>query len=160
MSNYFRKSRNVQKSLKKYLSDCFSADWSGITVLLNFKDAYSNSNSLPIVVLDMIDKEEYRLELGSSTMMEKFGIDINIFGKSSGQTWDLADYISSKVKEGFEYYTYANDPTDKSSLIETDSETRVQFLNFVSNRPIDIGDNAHKRDKFRHKITMILEKNL
>lgn len=156
---YYRKSRNVQKSLYKYLDDCFSVDWTNVTTSLVYDDAYKQSISLPVVVLEMIRKEELSVELGSNSMLERFAVDINIFGTSVGNTWDLADYIASKVKLGFVYYTHSNNPTDKSKLITTNSGTRVGFVRFISNYPINFVGEPHIRDKFRHKIVVLLEKN-
>jgi hypothetical protein len=159
MSNYYRKSRNVQKSIKRYLDTCFTADWSGVTTTLVYDDAYKTSISLPIIVIEMISKEESRAELGSNSMFETFSVDINIFGKSRGITWDLVDYITSKLKLGFPYYTFANDPDDKSTLDATDSGTRVGFVKFISNYPLTTVGEPHVRDKFRHKLVVSLEKH-
>lgn len=159
MSNYYRKSRNVQKSLKRYLDACFSVDWSSVSTTLVYDDAYKQSISLPIVVIEMISKTETRAEIGTNSMFEQFSVDINIFGKSVGLNWDLVDYITSKLKLGFPYYTYANDESDKSTVNATDSGTRVGFVRFVSNYPLITVEGAHIRDKFRHKIVVLLEKN-
>ena len=103
---YFTKDRNVELSTLYYLEQQFPDDWSGVTIVKTFKNAYAKSTAVPIVCVSLIDTNNTRLEIGSNTLEERYLIAIDIFARSAGQRLDLAAYIKGLLKTGWVHYCY------------------------------------------------------
>lgn len=152
---YFQKARNVELSTIQHLETNLNADWSNITVVKGFKSAYDIA--LPVVAITESGVDSIRKEVGNTTHRKQFIIDIDIFAKSNAMRIDLADYVSNKLELGWVYYEYGHASGDKSTLTRT-ANGRVTFINFVTNRKVDLGIGAEQYDRYRHVITFLCEK--
>jgi hypothetical protein len=156
MNSYFRESRNVELSTVYFVETSISADWSGITVIKTFVNAYKSA--LPVICVHLSDTQNNREEVGSTSFWNDYNIMIDIFATSDGQRIDLSDYLIDKLKDCFPYYTHSQTPGAPETL--TRVETGKLFVQRVlSNHKIDFGDyGVDTADKFRHFIHLVIKK--
>ncbi len=154
--SYFRTSRNIELSTIFYIDSNVTSDWSGITVVKGFTNAYSAS--LPVIAVYETDMNLIRQEIGTTTHRKQAGITIDIFATSDGQRIDLADYICDKLVTGWIYYEHSHASGDNTAMVRT-ANGRVTFLRFIENRKIEFSENVEVQDRFRHTISFVCEKN-
>jgi len=156
-SSYFRESRNVELSLIYYLETNLNADWTGITTVKSFVNAYKSA--LPVVCIRLSDTTNNWKEIGSTSLFNDYTIAIDIFAKSDGQRIDLADYIIDKLKDGCVYYVHSQTSGAPETLTRVDSG-RVFLHRFLSNSKLDFGDDGvDTADRFRHFISVQVKKD-
>lgn len=158
MSSYFRTSRNLELSLLYYLETCFTADWSGITVVKSFKEVYTSSISVPVVCAYLAETSTTRLEIGSNTIENRYLLSIDIFTRSDAQRLDLADYIKSKLSAGWVHYDHSHASGDNTTLSRVPNG-RDWVVDWVTDSKLDFGDSADEKDKFRHNIVVLVRKS-
>jgi len=157
MGSSLRESRNVELSCLYYLKTSFASDWNDITLVKSFKDVYTKTISLPIVCVSLIDKSNPALEIGSTTLDPRYLISVNIFARSEGQRLDLADYIVSKLKDGWVHYTHSHVSGDNTTLDKT-IDGRDQVTEFIGDSRLDFGNSADEKDLHRHIISLRVRK--
>jgi hypothetical protein len=157
MSGYFRATRNVELSVIYYLETAIANDWTGVSVVKSFTNAYKTA--LPVVCIRLLDTVNGRLEVGADTLLNDYTITIDIFAKSDGQRLDLADYIMDKLKDGCIHYTHSQTPGDTDTLTRV-TDGRLHINRFSSNTRIDFGDtgDVDEYDRFRHFIMVDMRK--
>jgi len=156
---YFTEPRNIELSTLEYLNTQIDASWSGVTVVKTFTQAYSKNINLPIVCVRLLDQSSSRLEIGSNTLDNRYGIAIDIFARSDGQRIDLANFILDKLKDGWVYYVFSHKSGDKSQL-EKIADGRIQVTDFMENYRIDFGElEVDEKDRFRHFISVRVRKS-
>ena len=153
MSPTFRTTRNVELSLLYALDTWISADWTGITILKTFADVYAKDVNLPIVCARLDDTATSLVEVGSTTLDNRYLIIIDIFAKSNGQRLDLADYIKDKLKDGWIHYDHAHSSGDPTVLTRT-VNGRDNVTDWVTDSKINIGETTDTKDKYRHNISV------
>jgi len=152
--SYFRTSRNVELSLLKYLEDSLNTDWSGVTTCKNFKQVYAKNVSLPIVCVHLSDTQSQRHEVGSTTLRNRYLLMIDIFSRSDAQRLDLADYIKSKLKDGWVHYDHSQTSGDPTTLTLS-ANGREIVTEFVADHRVDLGfGNVDEKDKYRHLLSV------
>lgn len=155
--SYFRESRDIELSCIYYLETCFNADWTGITVVKSFTNAYDAT--LPVVCVELNSTDNIWKEIGSTSLYNDYTINIDIFAKSNGQRLDLADYIIEKIKEGFTYYDHSQTSGAPETLTRT-ANGRVFLHRFLSNYKLDFGtEGVDQWDRFRHFISISVKKD-
>ena len=155
---YFTQSRNIELSTLAFLETNLSTDWTGITTVKTFKKAYDTSTAVPIVCCRLADVNPARLELGATTLENRYFIIIDIFTRSDGQRVDLADYVVDKLRLGWTYNTYAHASGDKSTL-EATADGRVFVTNWISDTKIDLGEGADPKDRYRQTVSVLVRKS-
>jgi len=153
--SYFRTARNVELSTLEFLETQINASWTGITTVKTFNQAYSKETDLPIVCVRLLDQTSTRLEIGSDTLDNRYGIIIDIFATSDGQRIDLADFILNELKDGWVYYTYSQQSGNKE-VLDTTSAGRCRVMSFIDNRRLDLGGAIDKKDRHRHTMTILV----
>lgn len=156
--SYFRVARNIELSLLYYLTNCFSKDWTGISVVKTFKDAYSTATTTPIVCIRLEQTTSGRREIGSDTLESRYLFIIDIFAKSNGQRLDLADYIKDQLKVGWIHYDHSHTSGDNTSL-ERLANGRDYVDNFVNDSHTEIVGSAEAKDAYRHNISISVRTN-
>lgn len=159
MATYFREKRDCELSILYYLETSFTTDWSNITILKTFNQAYSNDYSLPIVVVSLANTTPSRLEVGSDTLDNRHRIAIHIFATSEAQRLDIADYVNDKLKDGCVYYEHSHVSGDKSSLDRV-ANGRLRVMEWISDEKFEIGEIVDNKDKYRHVIMVTVRKSL
>jgi len=155
--SYFREARNVELSTIYFLENSFNADWTGISVIKSFSNAYKTTR--PVVCVRVLDITNNWKEIGSTSLFNDYSIVIDVFAKSDGQRIDLADYIMDKLKDGYTYYVHSQTSGDPETLTRVDSG-RIHIRRFYSNRKLDFGDEGvDEYDKFRHFIHIAVRKD-
>jgi hypothetical protein len=153
---YFRDTRNVELSVIYYLETQIAANWSGITVVKAFTDAYKSP--MPVVAIRLSDTTSTRQEIGSTTLLNDYAITIDIFAKSEGQRIDLADFIMDQIKEGCTYYVHSQTSGNPEQLTRVDSGY-IHVNQFGSNMKIDFGnEGVDVYDQHRHFIQVNVRK--
>ena len=153
---YFRQTRCTELSIIDYLTTQINANWTGVTVVKTFNQAATGT--LPIVCVRLIDNNPFRVEIGSTTLDDRYGLIIDIFAKSDGQRLDLADFITTTIKEGCVYYDFSQTSGSPETLSKT-ANGRVQFVKFTRNTRIDFGSEVSNMDRYRHVISGIVRKS-
>jgi len=150
----WRSKRNIENSILKYIKENIESDWSNINVGLSFD---YKENSLPFIAIRADSATHTKLELGSTTLNSKDLIIIDIYATGDGQRLDLAEYLLDKLKDGFQYYVWEPNPTDKEKPLIT-AHCWI-YVSIVGDMKIDLGENVSLVDKYRHRITLELERN-
>ena len=151
----FRESRNVERSLLYYLETNIALDWSGVSVLRSFKQAYSKDTDVPIITVELTDNNPVKREIGSTVYDGQYLCTVNIFAKSDGQRMDLTDYVKEKVESGWTHYTHSRESGDLESVTRTQNG-RDSLLSFIDNSKITLSEIVDEKDKYRHKISFIV----
>ena len=154
--SFYRESRNVELSTLEYLTTQINASWSGVTIVKSFTNAYKGS--LPVVCIALSNVLNNRREVGSTTLLNHYTISIDIFGKSWGQTTDLADFIVDKLKDNWTYYVYSQDSAHDTTLAKA-SDGQVVLERFTNNHKIEFGEDVDNYDKFRWVIECEVRKS-
>lgn len=155
MAYPFRQTRNVELSTIDYLSTQIPLGWSNINVVKTF--AQVAAKALPVVCIRLVDNNPYRLEVGSDTLENRYGILIDIFATSDGQRLDLTDYIVDLIKSGWTYYEFSQTSGSPETLSKIASG-RVQMVKITRNSKLDFGETVETRDRFRHIISLVVRK--
>ena len=155
---YFSIFRNMELSLLDYLETQIDASWTGITILKTFAKVYSKNVSAPIVTCRMLDLGPATLEMGATTLDSRPMFSIDIFTTSQAMRLDLAAFITDKLKDSFNYQTFAHASGDKST-IEGTVAGKMKVIAWITNAPLEFGENVDIKDRFRHNITVQVRKN-
>jgi hypothetical protein len=150
----FRETRNVELSTIYYLEQSIALDWTGITVVKSFTNAYKSA--LPIVCIRLTSPAPKRLEIGSTTLDFDYTISIDIFATDDGQRLDLADYIVNKLKDRWVYYVHTRGTGETLNKVASGG---IMVKQFVSNLPIEFNENVDKYDQHRHFIQIVVRKS-
>jgi len=158
MTSYFRESRNVELSVLYYLETCYNSDWTGITVVKTFNSAYLDTNTLPIVCIRLASTMTNRLEIGTTTLNNRYNIIIDIFATSDAQRLDLSDYTKDKLKDGWVHYDHSHVSGDNTTLDRV-ANGRDFVTAFISDTKLDFGTSADVKDKYRQNIYVQVRKS-
>lgn len=150
----WRAKRNIENSILKYIRDNINTDWSNVNTGLSFD---YNSNKLPFIAIRTDSATHRKLELGNTILRTVDLVIIDIYSTGDGQRLDLAEYLLDILRSGFQYYIWAPNPSDKDNPLIT-AHCWV-YVSIVGDIKIDLGESASVCDKFRHRITLELERN-
>jgi hypothetical protein len=153
MPSYFRESRDTELSLLFYLSQQFASDWSDINLIKTFHQAYSENYALPIVCVRLADTATTRLEIGANTLDNAYLLVCDIFGRSSAQSLDIADYVKEKLSLGWVYYEHSHQSGD-NSVLERTANGKCYVTDFLSDSPVFIEGSDSPKDRYRHSISV------
>lgn len=156
--SWFRTSRNIELSTLYYLSTNLSSDWTGINVVKTWKEVYSSEVAIPIVCIRLAETNTTRLEIGSSTIENRYMIAVDIFARSDAQRLDLADYIKDKLKDGWTHYDHSHASGDNTTLDRTANGTDW-VTSWLNDRKLDVGEVADEKDRYRHVLTFLVRKS-
>lgn len=146
----FGKSRNVELSSIKYISDSIAASWTGVSVVKGFPDI-TKPEQLPVIAVTLESEFNDLFQIGSRETDDVYVISIEIFAKSNAQRLDLAQFIKDKVLQDWIYYTHANQ-SGSAETIERVNSGKVTFSQFTQNTKIEFGDDTEFFDRYRHLI--------
>lgn len=156
--SYFRQSRNIELSTLDFIKTSATADWTGITIVKTFKDAYDNAVEVPIICIRLASTNNARLEVGATTLENRYMLIFDIFSKSDAQRVDLSDYIVEKLKDGWVYNAYSHVSGDKSKIVGV-AGGRIFVTNWITNTKVDYGENVDPKDRYRHTISVLVRKS-
>lgn len=143
----FSTMRNVELSTIFYIETQINGSWSDIEVTKSFTSVYNKT--VPVICVQLTDIGSIRLEVGSTTLYNTYGFDIDIFAKHDGQRIDLAGFILDKLKDGWVYYTH----TQTAGVLNRTSAGRIRVNTFIQNSKLTFGDIVENPDRFRHLIS-------
>ena len=150
--------RNAELSLVEYITSSIANDWTGVSVVKDFLEAYQVAT--PVICVRMLSKQNPRAEIGSQLLLPTFTFTVDIFANSDGQRLDLSDSIVNYLVQGCEYFDCAKDPSNAKNVIYTPTSpiTRLTFLKFISDVKVLAGPDAQIEDKFRQSMTFTMSK--
>lgn len=154
MAQAFRESRDIELSTIYYLETAIATDWSSVTVIKSFTNAYKSA--LPVVCIRLTNTYNRRKEIGSTDLLNDYTITIDIFASSDGLRLDLSDYIVNKLKDSWVYYEHSQTSGAPETLTRTNGNKRVYVKNFLANYKLDFGEEVDSYDRFRHFIQVSL----
>lgn len=154
--SYFAQSRNVELSTIYYLETQIDANWSGISVVKSFTNAYKEA--LPVVSIRAIDLDPNPKEIGNTSLITGVSIAIDLFCTSDGQRLDLAYFITDKLKDPWVYYIHSQTSGAPETLSRTE-DGKIRVEEWLNNNIIDFGtESADKYDLHRHFILVRVKK--
>jgi hypothetical protein len=156
MSRYFSSTRNIELSTLYFLETEIAKDWTGISIVKSFANAYTST--LPVVAIELSSIDNSRREIGGTTLLKDYVIDINIFCTSAGQRIDLADYITDKLKDCWTYYLHSQTSGSPQTLTRVADGT-IFVTDYITDNKLDFGENVDVTDKWRHLISVLVRKN-
>jgi len=157
--SYFRTARNLEISTIKYLKDQIDENWSGVTTIISFTQAYSNTIKLPVVCIRLMDQNTDRLEIGSTTWNHRYNIVIDVFAKSDPQRIDLTDFILETIKDSWVYNTYSHASGTNAEIVAT-PDGRIMVTAIIENGRVDIGETVESKDRFRQSLIFTVRKDV
>lgn len=156
--SYFRPSRNIELSTLAFITTEVNKDWTGITIVKTFKSAYDDAVPVPIICIRLASTNNARLEVGATTLENRYLLMFDLFTSSDAQRVDLSDYIVDKLKDGWVYNGYAHNSGDKSKITGT-PDGRIFVTDWLTNTKVDLGEQADPKDRFRHSISILVRKS-
>lgn len=153
---YFRIGRNIELSTQAFLETQINANWSGITVVKGFSQAYKAS--LPVIAVRIISADHNRLELGDNTLLSNYKIGIDIFAKSEGQRIDLASFIIDTLKSSWDYKEYSQS-SGNPELLTSSTTGKILCVRFTEDNRLDFGEDVDTYDLHRHFISLDVRKS-
>jgi hypothetical protein len=155
---YFSQSRDIELSTLEYITTQVNASWTGVTIVKTFKNAYDNAVEVPIICVRLASTNNARLELGATTLENRYMLMFDIFSKSDAQRVDLSDYIVEKLKDGWAYKAYSHVSGDKSQIVGV-ADGRIFVTDWLTNMKVDYGENVDPKDRYRHTISVLVKKS-
>jgi hypothetical protein len=154
--SYFRKKRCLEFSLIDYLTEQINTDWSGVSVIKSFSQAYKTA--IPVICIRSLNTLHNKKEIGNTDLEDIVTIVIDIFAKSDGQRLDLADYLVEKIKVGCVYYNYSHSSANPE-VLDKEADGRIKVVSWISDNRIDFGIDVSEYDKFRHILSFTVRKS-
>lgn len=149
----YREAHNILESTIEYLETNINNDWSNINIVYAFRDAYKVD--LPVVCIALSDFEPEYEEIGSTRIIKKYIIDIDVFCTSHSFRLDMTDYLVDKLKDGYPYKEF--DLNSGSRTLTGTAVGRVKIEEWVDNTLVDIGETYHQNDKYRQLISILVK---
>jgi len=156
MSSNFREKRCIEFSLIDYITTNVDTDWTGITVVKSFSQAYKGT--LPVICVRSLNAYHNQKEVGNTAIYNDVTIVIDIFATSDGNRLDLADYLIDKLRQGCVYYDYSKDSSDPEAL-DKEADGRLRVIRWINDTRIDFGVDGNNYDKFRHNLSFSVRKS-
>jgi hypothetical protein len=151
--------RNLENSLVDFLND--QAD--GLTVFykganqpidIRVGKSPQQDWKLPNISVYMDSKTALRGFVGNNKRLKSYLMIIDIRALDDGMRSDLAEWVSIVLNEGFNFYDYQPNQADPNNLIKT-LEGKIS-IEFVTDNPLQIIQDAELFDKHRHNLTVSL----
>ena len=156
MARNFSRTRCVELSMVKYLTDTINASWTGISVVKDYLQAYEVP--IPVICVGMASQDPKRWEIGDSLLNQIFTFQIDIFANSDGQRIDLDDFVVNALIGGqIQYYDCAKDPSNSSNILYTPNGN-MTVLKFITDRKVNAPADARVEDKFRQIMMFTVSK--
>ena len=155
MSINYRTYRNLESSLKDQLKTALDANFSSPTIDVRVGKTFNSTWKLPLVTVYWDSSPITPLGIGEKRWIESNTMIIDIYATSEGLKLDMASLIIQTLREGIDLHTLSKNPLNQSEVIKTANGT--VHVSIIGNDPIDLGDNADKRDKYRHRITITID---
>lgn len=150
--SYFAESRCTELSTIEYLETQINANWTGITTVKSFTNAYTSA--LPVVCIRLLDTDTERREIGTTTLLNDYTIVIDIFATSDGQRIDLAYFILNQLKDPWTYKDY-HQTSGATDTLTGIANGKIHVKRFLENTKVEFAeDGVDKYDRFRNVIVV------
>lgn len=155
----WNRQRNLENSWKDFVQDAVDAQ--SLTVFKQGEELpvnitvgfpHSDSCDLPVISIYVDGKNSPRLCVGSNCRQDAFLAIIDVRGVDIGSQIDLTDWIQETINDGWTYFEYAPNPADPDNPIKT--QKGLVSIDFLSNNPVRLGDDADLFDKYRQNISL------
>ena len=144
----YRISRNIEASLIDTITTWIASDWSTFNIRVEKAFAEVYKGTLPCIVVNVLEINPVKLEIGSKTNLKYFTVNIRVFCTSDGQRLDLSDYLLDKFEDDIDYYAYTITDGGVSSKVLTG---RIVVTRWFDNRKeLTNTENLEKEDRYRH----------
>jgi len=110
----------------------------------------SDECTLPVISGYVDGKNSPRLSIGSNCRQDEFLMIMDIRGIDIGSQIDLTDFLQEAINDGWTYFEYTSDGANDPIKVEK-GHVSIEFL---SNTPIRLGDDADLFEKYRQNISL------
>jgi len=151
------KATNLEDSLKDKLDAQITTDSlvgdNGNTVMVRIGQKRDSDWTYPcITVYQESEDLTSRLYIGSNKRDEKDLMIIEIYATNDKERKYLAKWLSDTINDGWQYYTYAVNPSNPESPLKTIGDwVNVDFL---TNNKVKLGQNISEIDANRHRVSV------
>lgn len=151
--------RNIENSLVEFLQDqatSVTVFYKGANESLDIRvgNAPQDDWKLPNISVYTDPKTAPRAFIGNNKRFESYLTIIDIRALDDGMRSDLADWVTSTINDGFDFYTYSPNSSDPTNPIKV-LAGKIS-VDFVTDTPIRSVVDSSKFDKFRQNITLDL----
>ena len=150
----YRERRQIELSTLEYFTTCINRDWSNISVVKAFQDAYKSP--LPVICIGLKTPVSRNLQIGDNTLTVEYNIVFDIFAKSIGQRLDLSAYLIDIIKDGWAYNTY----TQSGGVLTATPTGRINKRAFIEDTEVDFSEDVDEYDKYRWRINVKVKMEL
>lgn len=148
----FSETRNVERSLIKYLKTQIPNYFSDINIVMSFVEAYKQK--LPVLAIEVGESiEQVSIEVGSPSTRKLYLASVDIFAPSEPLAMDLASRLVELINNGFVYYEYSTDSNSQEVLT---ANGRVQRVLWLSDARVSVSDSPSTYDKHRRVLSFTL----
>ena len=150
---------SVEASLIDYLTTSLSGytDIAGNSVSIYSAGRDKSDWNLPVITVDATSFNIQRFEIGSVQKIDAPVIIIDIYNLTKFDRLILAKLVTDYVNSGWPYYDYS-DTVDNPDSPTKVANGRIRVQSFLENDKVILGQNIDKFDKFRHRISLSVEK--
>lgn len=153
----------IRRNLENSLAEFLQSSSAGLTVFYKGKNqsidvrvgnAPQNSWNLPNISVYLDTRTAPRGFVGSNKRLKSYLMIIDIRGLDDGMRSDLAEWVTTTINEGFDFYTYSpNVATPSSPTKVLSGKVSVEF---ISDTPIRSTENTDLFGKYRQNISVSL----
>jgi len=154
MGSWFRRTRCIELSTFEYLKRVIENNWSGVTIVKSFTQAYDSA--IPVVCIRLDETITGKLEIGATTYNSSYAIIVDIFATSDAQRLDLSDFILNQIAGTWTYSNYAHN-SGRTDIVAT-PDGKMQMVLITEDRKVEIVENPESQDRFRHIISFWVKK--
>jgi hypothetical protein len=147
---------NVENSLKYFLDTEISednvTDMNGDLIPVRIGRKEDDNWTLPCISLYADSQTNEKIFIGSNQTDDRRLIIIDIFAENEGERQDVADWLVSKITNGWVYYTYTvniNTPLNPTKIASGNVN-----IDFVTNTRVNLGQNVALFDQHHHRISV------
>jgi len=148
----YRQSRNIEQSLREYITDNLNADWTSPTIACELGYRNISGNDLPIVLIRLSDTIHERVEVGTISTRRLPLVLIDIYTGNDGLRLDLKDYLITKLKGQVVYkeYTVTNN-------VSVGVASGTMMITSIEDTPVDFDTDKNELsvvDAHRHLLSL------
>jgi hypothetical protein len=150
--------RNLENSWYDFIKDIIDTQdltvpnpTTGTSLPINITVGFPKSDecNLPVISAYVDGKNSPRLSIGSNCRQNAFLMIIDIRGIDIGSQIDLTEWLQDTINDGWTYFEYSPDGAEPIKV-----QKGHIAIDFLSNTPVRLGDDADLFDKYRQNISL------
>lgn len=151
---------NLAESTKFYLTSEISSDgivdYNGNNIVVDIARKKDDNWTIPrITILYSQENDLGQLFIGNTLRDDRHLLIFDIYAEDEPQRLDLAKWLRDKLIDGWRYYSYATNPSDRDIPIKT-AGGLINLDTILSNSKVFENVNVSEIDANRHRISITI----